>query len=169
VRTLHYIAFSIFNYIQYMYICIYAYMCTMFHTDALPQQPQTHEAVNALHLFVAMKHFVSEQLLIRGMHSLLDVVPNAWDWASHLDVHNINEGVDSRFDEILQNMNANTNYKYNVSWNHNKIVFVWIMRQLHFIAKHGIVKFTQLYSNFNVPPQLDGLWQLKTDLVMDHL
>ena len=146
----------------------------MFHTDAPLQQPtvwhpQTHEAVNALHMFVAMRHFVSEQLLIRGMHSLLDVVPNAWEWVSDLDVHNINEGADHRFDEIQRHMNANTNYKYDVTWDRNKIVFVWIMRQLHFIAKHGIVKFTQLYSNFNVPPQLEGLWQLNTDLAIEHL
>ena len=103
------------------------------------------------------------------MHSLLDVVPNAWEWASNFDVHNINEGVDHRFDEIQRHMNANTNYKYDVTWERNKSVFVWIMRQLHFIAKHGIVKFTQLYSNFNVPPQLEGLWQLKTDLAIEHL
>jgi hypothetical protein len=132
--------------------------------------PQTHAAVDALQLFVAIKHFVSVQLLIRGMHSLLDVVPNAWDWASSLDVHNINEGADPWFDELQQHMNSRTNFKYDVSWDpHHKMVFVWIMRQLHFIAKHGIDNFKQMYSHFQVPPQLEGLWQMKTDLVIDNL
>jgi len=39
-------------------------------------------------------------------------------------------------------------------------VFGWIVRQLRFIANNGIPKYKELCSQLEVPPSLDGLWQL---------
>ena len=101
-------------------------------------------------------------MLNRAIHSLLDVA--SWEWAANVDGANINEGVDPMFDTIQQHMNSQTNFKYDITWIETKQVFVWLMRQLHYIAKHGVPQYKNLYSNFQLPPQLEGLWKLKTDL-----
>ncbi|NBO54451.1 MAG: hypothetical protein EBU84_07615 [Actinobacteria bacterium] len=94
------------------------------------------------------------------MHSLLDVIPDGkcWEWAANIDVNNINEGVDPMFDALQHNMNSN--FSYEITWATNKPAFIWILRQLNYIAKHGISQLKTVYSNFQIPPQLEGLWKL---------
>ncbi len=113
-----------------------------------------------------MKHFLSAHLLTRAMCALLDVVPNSWEWAANVDVNNINEGVDPFFDAILQHMNLQTNLKHDVTWE-TKPVFAWIVRQLRYIAKHGVTMYNQLYSAFfqDAFPK-ESLWKLETDPCM---
>ena len=127
-----------------------------------PLYPITHEHVENLHLFFYIRHFISERLLNRAMHSLLVVIPDGkcWEWAANIDVNNINEGVDPMFDALQRNMNSN--FSYEITWQ-TKPAFIWILRQLNYIAKHGVLQFKNLYSNFQVPPQLEGLWKLETD------
>jgi hypothetical protein len=130
------------------------------------EQPTTHQEVFQLQLFFTMKHFLSAHLLTRAMCALLDVVPNSWEWAANVDVNNINEGVDPLFDAIQQHMNLQTNFKYDVTWE-TKPVFAWIIRQLRYIARHGVTMYKQVYSVFfqDAFPQ-EGLWNLETDPCM---
>lgn len=130
------------------------------------EQPTTHQEVFQLQLFFTMKHFLSAHLLTRAMCALLDVVPNSWEWAANVDVNNINEGVDPLFDAILQHMNLQTNLKHDVTWE-TKPVFAWIIRQLRYIARHGVTMHKQVYSAFfqDAFPQ-EGLWNLETDPCM---
>jgi hypothetical protein len=125
-----------------------------------PLYPITHDHVENLHLFFYIRHFISERLLNRAMHSLLDVIPDGkcWEWAANIDVNNINEGVDPMFDALQHNMNSN--FSYEITWATNKPAFIWILRQLNYIAKHGISQLKTVYSNFQIPPQLEGLWKL---------
>ena len=130
------------------------------------ERPTTHHEVLQLQLFFTMKHFLSAHLLTRAMCALLDVVPNSWEWAANVDVNNINEGVDPLFDAILQHMNLQTNLKHDVTWE-TKPVFAWIVRQLRYIAKHGVTMYKQVYSVFfqDAFPK-ESLWNLETDPCM---
>jgi hypothetical protein len=130
-----------------------------------PLYPMTHEHVEHLHLFFFIRHFISERLLNRAIHSLLDIIPDGkcWEWAANIDVNNINEGVDPMFDALQHNMNSQTTFKYDITWDTNKPAFIWILRQLNYIAKHGVLQFKNAYSNFRVSQQIEGLWKLETD------
>ena len=106
-----------------------------------------------------MKHYLSERLLIRAMHALLDViVPDAWSWAANVDITNVNEGVDPMFDAIQHHMNEQTDFKRDVTWELRKNAFVWIIRQLNYIAKHGVPQYKTLYANYNPMMDIEGLW-----------
>ena len=98
------------------------------------------------------------------MHSLLDIIPDdkCWEWAANIDVNNINEGVDPMFDSLQQNMNSQTTFNYDITWQ-TKPAFIWILRQLNYIAKHGVLQFKKVYSSFRVNRQIEGLWKLETD------
>lgn len=125
--------------------------------------PTTHEEVENLHLFLTMQHLMSEQLLKRAMHSLLNILPDAgWDWVANIDIHNVNKGVDPAFDMLQNDMNSQQTFKYDITWE-TKPIFVWILRQLNYIAKHGISRFNALYPTHRVPPQMEEFWQLETD------
>jgi hypothetical protein len=122
--------------------------------------PTTHDEADRLKLFFTMKHFLSERLLNRAMHALLDVVvPDAWSWASNVDITNVNEGVDPMFDAIQAHMNAQTTFKYDVKWEKNN-KFTWIIRQLNYIAKHGVPQYKTLYANYHPTndTNIAGLW-----------
>ena len=121
--------------------------------------PTTHEEIDSLNLFFIMKHYLSERLLIRAMHALLDVVvPDAWSWAANVDITNVNEGVDPMFDAIQHHMNEQTDFKRDVTWELRKNAFVWIIRQLNYIAKHGVPQYKTLYANYNPMMDIEGLW-----------
>jgi len=105
-----------------------------------------------------MKHCMSEMLLIRAMHSMLHVVPDAWTWVSNVDITNVNEGVDPMFDAIQHHMNEQTDFKRDVTWELRKNAFVWIIRQLNYIAKHGVPQYKTLYANYNPTMDIEGLW-----------
>ena len=126
-----------------------------------PLYPTTHEEVERLYLFFVIKQLVSERLIHYAIHSLLDVVPdgNGWEWAANIDVNNINEGSDPIFDALNQKIirytesllntipdgiawkrvetvdeGRETNYDF--TWETNKNMFLWIIRQLNYIAKY---------------------------------
>jgi hypothetical protein len=120
--------------------------------------PTTHKEIDSLNLFFIMKHCMSEMLLIRAMHSMLDVVPDAWTWVSNVDITNVNEGVDPMFDAIQHHMNEQTDFKRDVTWELRKNAFVWIIRQLNYIAKHGVPQYKTLYANYNPTMDIEGLW-----------
>jgi hypothetical protein len=121
--------------------------------------PTTHEEIDSLNLFFIMKHYLSERLLIRAMHALLDVVvPDAWSWAANVDITNVNEGVDPMFDAIQHHMNEQTDFKRDVTWELRKNAFVWIIRQLNYIAKHGVPQYKTLYADYNPMMDIEGLW-----------
>ena len=129
-------------------------------------RPTTHHEVFQLQLFFTMKHFLSAHLLTRAMCALLDVVPNCWEWAANVDVNNINEGGDPFFDAIQQHLNLQTDLKYDVTWE-TKPEFDWIIRQLHYIANHGITMYNQVHSEcVNHPLHQEGLWKLETNPCM---
>lgn len=127
--------------------------------SSFPGLPVTHQQVTKLHLSMTIRHSMSEKLLTRAIHSLLDVVPNGmcWEWAANVDVNNINDGVDPIFDAIQQKMNSHTTFQYDVTWG-TKPVFVWIVRQLHYIAKYGLSQFKTLYKNIQLEPSVEGFW-----------
>lgn len=120
--------------------------------------PTTHQEVDSLHLFFIMKHYISERLLNRAMHSMLVVVPDAWTWAANVDITNVNEGVDPMFDAIQHHMNEQTDFKRDVTWELRKDAFVWIIRQLNYIAKHGVPQYKTLYASYNPTMDIEGLW-----------
>jgi hypothetical protein len=120
--------------------------------------PTTHKEIDSLNLFFIMKHCMSEMLLIRAMHSMLHVVPDAWTWVSNVDITNVNEGVDPMFDAIQHHMNEQTDFKRDVTWELRKNAFVWIIRQLNYIAKHGVPQYKTLYANYNPTMDIEGLW-----------
>jgi hypothetical protein len=120
--------------------------------------PTTHKEIDSLNLFFIMKHCMSEMLLIRAMHSMLHVVPDAWSWAANVDITNVNEGVDPMFDAIQHHMNEQTDFKRDVTWELRKNAFVWIIRQLNYIAKHGVPQYKTLYANYNPTMDIEGLW-----------
>jgi hypothetical protein len=120
--------------------------------------PTTHDEVDSLHLFFIMKHHLSERLLNRAMHSMLEVVPDAWTWATNVDINNVNEGVDPMFDVIQHRMNQQTDFKRDVNWQNMREAFVWIIRQLNYIAKHGVPQYKTLYASYNPTEDIVGLW-----------
>lgn len=105
-----------------------------------------------------MKHHLSERLLNRAMHSMLEVVPDAWAWATNVDINNVNEGVDPMFDAIQHHMNQQTDFKRDVNWQNMREAFVWIIRQLNYIAKHGVPQYKTLYASYNPTEDIVGLW-----------
>jgi len=131
--------------------------------------PTTHEEIENLHLFFVMRHFISEQLLNRAMHSLLNILPDAgWDWVANIDMNNVNKDVDPAFDVLQNDMNSQQTFKYDITWE-TKPIFVWILRQLNYIANHGISKFKNLYLNLRRPQHMEGFWQLETDPTQNEI
>jgi hypothetical protein len=130
-----------------------------------PDRPMTHEEIDSLHLFYFVRHFISERLLNRAMHALLNVA--SWEWMANVDMNNVNEGSDPTFDAIMHHMNSQTSFKYDVTWG-TKPVFVWLMHYLHHIAKYGVSHFNNLHSNWKIPMNLEGLWKLETDPIRTY-
>ena len=133
------------------------------------QHPMTHDDVESLHLHLYINHSLSERLLNRALHVMLDAIPDGkcWEWAAAINVNNINEGGDPIFDIIHQRTNPQTNL-FDVTWE-TKEIYIWIMRQLNYIAKHGITQFKNLYANLNLPPNLKGYWMLDPTSVKMNL
>jgi hypothetical protein len=125
-----------------------------------PDRPMTHEDIDSLNLFYVVRHFITERLLNRAMHALLDVA--SWEWMANIDVTNVNEGSDPTFDAIQRHMNSQTSFNYDVTWK-TKPVFVWLMHHLHHIAKYGISHFKNLHANWKTPMNLEGLWKMEID------
>jgi hypothetical protein len=127
--------------------------------------PKTHEEIEALNLDTVVKHWLSERLLNRAMHALLEVAPNGWDSIKHVEADAIHQGDNSILDTLFVNMNSQKNdIQFDMHWYNAKqpkpFVFGWVVRQLRFIANNGIPKYKELCSQLEVPPSLDGLWQL---------
>ena len=133
-------------------------------------RPITHMHVESANLLMCIRHFLSERLLNRALHAVLDVIPydNWWEWAAAVDINNINEGVDPIFDAIHQHMNSQTNFNYDVTWD-TKEIFVWIMRQLNYIAKHGIPAYKDIFLNMKLPERIEGYWKLEVDPTQSEL
>lgn len=131
----------------------------------LPDRPMTHDEIDSLYLQDAVHHYMSERLLNRALHALLDAA--SWEWMAAVDVSNINEGSDPAFDAIMHCMNSDTTFKYDVTWQ-TKPVFVWLMRNLRHIAIYGVSDFKSLYANYKPSMNVDGLWQLNTDPIQTY-
>jgi len=132
---------------------------------AIPLRPMTHAEIEALDLSQDMKHWLSERLLNRAMHSLLEVAPNGWESIKDVEADAIRQGDNSTLDALFDNMNSQTNsIRYDMNWYNvqqpKPFVFGWIVRQLRFIANHSIAQYKKQCSELEVPPSLDGLWQL---------
>jgi hypothetical protein len=133
--------------------------------NAIPLHPMTHAEIEALDLSQDMKHWLSERLLNRAMHSLLEVAPNGWESVKDVEADAIHQGDNSTLDALFDNMNSQTNnLRYEMHWYNAQqpkpFVFGWIVRQLRFISNHGIAQYKKQCSQLEVPPSLDGLWQL---------
>ena len=127
--------------------------------------PVTHDFIDSLDLQDVIRHYISERLLNRGMHALLDTA--SWQWMASVDINNINEGSDPTFDAFMNRMNSEQSFKYDVTWQ-TKPILVWLMRNLRHIAIYGISHFKSLYANWKTPMNVNGLWQLDTDPIQAY-
>lgn len=128
-------------------------------------RPMTHEAVESLNLQEVVRHFITERLLNRALHALLDVA--SWEWMSAVDTSKINQGSDPKFDAIMRHMNSQTSFKYDMTWQ-TKPVFVWLMCHLRHIAIYGVPNFKSLHANWITPMNVEGLWKLDTDPIQTY-
>jgi hypothetical protein len=128
-------------------------------------RPITHDDVDLLHLYEVVRHFITERLLNRAMHALLDVA--SWEWMASVDASKISEGSDPTFDAIMHHMNSQTSFKYDVTWQ-TKPVFVWLMIHLRHIAIYGVSHFKNLHANWITPTNIEGLWKLDTDPIRTY-
>lgn len=124
----------------------------------------THDQIASSCLLV--RHYLSDLLLHRAMFALIDVVPDnkCWEWMENVDITNITEGADPMFNAIINHMNAQTTFQYDISWN-TKPVFVWLMRQLRHIAKYGNMHYKSVYMIYPVNMNVSGLWELEKDSI----
>jgi len=113
-----------------------------------------------------VRHYLSDLLLHRAMFALIDVAPDnkCWEWMENVDVDNITENGDPLFNAIMNHMNAQTTFQYDISWN-TKPVFVWLMRQLHHIAQYGNMHYKSVYIIYPVDMTVPGLWELEKDSI----
>jgi hypothetical protein len=128
-------------------------------------RPITHDDVDLLHLHEVVRHFITEQLLNRAMHALLDVA--SWEWMASVDASKISEGSDPTFDAIMHHMNSQISFKYDVTWQ-TKPVFVWLMIHLRHIAIYGVSHFKNLHANWITPMNIEGLWKLDRDPIRTY-
>ena len=113
-----------------------------------------------------VRHYLSDLLLHRAMIALVEVVPDnkCWEWMAAVDVANITQDGDPVFSAIMNHMNAQTTFNYDVTWE-TKPVFVWCMRQLHHIALYGNTHYKNAYTMYPVNMRVIGLWELEMDSI----
>jgi len=100
------------------------------------------------------------------MIALVEVVPDnkCWEWMAAVDVANITQDGDPMFSSIMNHMNAQTTFNYDVTWE-TKPVFVWLMRQLRHIALYGNTHYKNAYTMYPVNMNANGLWDLEMDSI----
>lgn len=124
----------------------------------------THGQIASSCLLV--RHYLSDLLLHRAMIALVEVVPDnkCWEWMGNVDVDNIAENGDPLFSAIMNHMNAQPTFNYDVTWE-TKPVFVWLMRQLRHIALYGNAHYKNAYTMYPVNMLVTGLWELEMDSI----